>query len=152
VSTHQTQSHLHLQQVNTKSTSNSTRGLPALHSDTTLRTYNHLAGSPRMGASSLSHRLRRKLAHKMSAKTTYNHTACPPRNGRFQQSRPMTIQRVPTQPALPTKKTYDHPVCPPHNGLASSPHQQFIASGPFQGQQPLVCVRVTIAEKSGVST
>jgi hypothetical protein len=49
VSTHQTQSHLHSQQVNAKSTSNSTRGLPASHSATALRTYDHRAGSPRNG-------------------------------------------------------------------------------------------------------
>jgi hypothetical protein len=35
---------------------------------------------------------------------------------------------------------------------ASSPHQQFVASGPLQGQQLPACVHVTTAENSGVST
>jgi hypothetical protein len=38
---------MRLQQVNANSTSNFTRGLPATHSATTLRTYDHRTGSPR---------------------------------------------------------------------------------------------------------
>jgi hypothetical protein len=45
----QTQSHLHSQQVNAKYISSSTKGLPASHSATTLRTYDHQADSPRNG-------------------------------------------------------------------------------------------------------
>jgi hypothetical protein len=130
----QTQSYLHSQQVNAKSTSSSTGGLPASHSATALKAYEHRAGSPR--------------------------------NGRLPQ-RPTTSQRVPhatvasslphrlhRKPALKTsaKKTCDHPACPPRNGRASSPHQRFVARGPFQGQQLPACVRVTIAENSGIST
>jgi hypothetical protein len=103
--------------VNAKSTNSSARGLPASHSGTALKIYEHRAGSPRNVRFSLRHRLYHKPALKTSA-----------------------------------KKTYDHPACPPRNGLASSPHQRFVASGPFQSQQLLPCVRVTTAENNGVST
>jgi hypothetical protein len=98
------QSHLHSQQVNAKSTRNSTRRLPASHSATALRTYDHRAG--------------------------------PPRNRRFKSTSPVVSHAGAQKSA---KKTYDHPVCPPRKGLASSLHQRFIASGPFQGQQPPAC-------------
>jgi hypothetical protein len=44
-----TQSHLHSQHVNAKSTSISTRGLPASDLATARRTYEHRAGPPRNG-------------------------------------------------------------------------------------------------------
>jgi hypothetical protein len=95
VSKDQTQSHLHSQQVNAKSTSNSTRGLLASHSATTLRTYDHWAGSPRNGHFKSTSLVVSQVGAQKSANETYDHPACPPRNGRFQQRRPTTIQRVP---------------------------------------------------------
>jgi hypothetical protein len=92
---HQTQSHLHSQQLNAKSTSSSTRGLPASHSATAWKTYEHRAGSPPNEPFSLPHRLYHKPALKTSAKKTYKHPTCPPRNGHFPQRRPTTIQGVP---------------------------------------------------------
>jgi hypothetical protein len=162
-----TQSYLHSQQVNAKSTSSSARGLPASHSATALKTYEHRAGSPRNERFSLPHRLYHKPALKTSAKKTYDHPACPLRNRRFKPTS-LVVSRTgaqsfckedlqasnvsPTQPVLSTKKTYDHLACAPCNGLASSQHQRFVSSGPFQGQQLSACVRVTTAENSGVST
>jgi hypothetical protein len=99
VSKDQTQSHLHSQQVNAKSTNSSAMGLPASHSATALKIYEHRAGSPRNERFSLPRRLCHKLTHKTSAKKTYYHPACPP-----------------TQRVLSAKKTYDHPACPPLNG------------------------------------
>jgi hypothetical protein len=143
------QSHLHLQQVNAKSISSSNRGLPASHLVTALKTYEHWAGSPHNGRFSLPHWLYRKPALKTSAKKTYDHLTYPPRNGRFKPTSPVVSQTgaqsfhkedlqassvSPTQRALSAKKTYDHPACPPRNELASSPHQWFVASGPFQNQ------------------
>jgi hypothetical protein len=167
VSKDQTQSHLYSQEVNAKSTSSSTRGLPESHSATALKIYEHRAGSPCNVCFSLPHWLYHKPAFKTSAKKTYDHPVCPSRNGRFKPTSPV-ISRTraqsfckedlqasnvsPTQPALSATKTYDHPVCPPRNELASSSHQRFVASGPFQGQQLPVCVRVMTAENSGVST
>jgi hypothetical protein len=153
--------------VNAKSTSISARGLPALHSATALKAYEHRAGSPRNGRFSLPHRLYRKLALKTSAEKTYDHRACPPRNGQFKPTSLIVSQTsaqsfckedlqasnvFPTQRAFSAKKTYDHPACPPRNGLTSSLHQRFVTSSPFQGQQLPACVRVTTAENSGVST
>jgi hypothetical protein len=152
--------------VNAKSKSSSARGLPASHSATALKIYEHRAGSPRNEHFSLPHRLYHKPMLKTSAMKTYDHPACPPRNGRFKPTSPVISQTSaqnfrkedlqasnvsPTQPALSAKKTYDHPACPPHNGLASSPHQWFDASGPFQRQQLPGCVCVMTAENSGVS-
>jgi hypothetical protein len=129
-----TQSHLHSQQLNAKSMSNSTRGLPALHSTTALITYDHRAGSPCNGSfKSTSPVVSQAGAQNVSK----------------EDLRPSSVS--PTQLALSAKKTYDHPVCPPRNGLTSSPHQRFVSSGPFQGQQLPGCVRVTTAENSGVS-
>jgi hypothetical protein len=166
VSTHQTQSHLHSHQVNAKSTSSSTRGLPALHSATARKTYEDRAGSPFNGRFSLPHQLYRKPALKTSAEKTHAHPACPPRNGLLKPTSPVVSQAgaqnvsredlrtssvSPMQRALSAKKTYDHPACPPRNGLASSPYQRFVVSGPFQGQQLPACVHVMTAENSGVS-
>jgi hypothetical protein len=163
----QTQSHLHSQQVNAKSTSSSARGLPALHSSTTLKIYEHRAGSPRNERFSLPHWLYHKPVLKTSAKKTYDHSACPPHNGRFKPTSPVVSQTgaqsfrkedlqasnaSPTHLTFSAKKTYDHPACPPRNGLASSQHQRFVSSGPSQGQQLLACVHVMTAENSGVST
>jgi hypothetical protein len=88
----QTQSHLHSQQVNAKPTSRSTRGLPASHSATALKTYEHRARSPRNERFSLPHRLYHKSVLKMSAKKPYEHPACPPRNGRFKPTSPVVSQ------------------------------------------------------------
>jgi hypothetical protein len=92
VSTHQGQSHLHSQQVNAKSTSSSTRGLPASHSATRRKTYEHRAGSPRNERFSLPHWLYCKPALKTSAKKTYDHPACPSCNGRFKPTSPVVSQ------------------------------------------------------------
>jgi hypothetical protein len=66
-------------------------------------------------------------------------------------SLPHPLHRKPAL-KMSAKKTYDHPACPPCNGCASSPHQRFVASSPFQGQQLPACVHVMTEENSGVST
>jgi hypothetical protein len=54
------------------------------------------------------------------------------RRSKLLQRRPTSIQRVPH--AMGTFRKEDLRPSP-RNGLASSPHQRFVASGPFQGQQ-----------------
>jgi hypothetical protein len=146
----QTESHLHSQQVNARSISSSTKGLPASHSATVLRTYNHHAGSPRNGrfkstlpvvsqAGSQNFRkedLRVSNVLPMQRALQVYLTGCvASRLKKRPQRGPTSIQCV-----------------PPRNGLASSPHQRLVPSSPFQGQQLPACVHVTTAENSGVST
>jgi hypothetical protein len=176
------QSHLHSQQVNAKPISSSTKGLPAWHSATALRTYDHQADSPRNGrfksTSLVVSQARSQYVCKEDLRVSnrlptqralqvYLTSCVASRLTKHLQRGPTSIQCAPHATGVSSlshrlcrkkanktsaKRTYEYPASPPCNGLASSPHQQLVSSGPFQGRQLLACVRVTTAENSGVST
>jgi hypothetical protein len=129
------QSHLHSQQLNAKSTSSSSRGLQASHSASALKIYEHRAGSPTQQA---------LLAYVTGCITS--------RRSERHQRRPTTIQCAPRATGAFRKEDLRPSSMSPRNRCASSPHQQFVTSGPFQGQPLPACVRVMTAENSGVST
>jgi hypothetical protein len=73
------------------------------------------------------------------------------RHSKLPRRRPTSIQRVPQAMGAFRKEDIRPSSVSPMQRARFKSHQQFVASGPFQGQQLPGCVRVTTAENSRVS-